>query len=262
MKVVFMGTPDFAVATVDAIAKAGHEIVMVVTQPDKPKGRGKEMQFPAVKTWAVEHDIPVYQPKRIRESEAVEVLKKQDADIFIVAAFGQILPKEVLEIPPLGCVNVHASLLPKYRGAAPIQWAVMNGDEVSGVTTMQMGVGLDDGDMLLKEEVRLAADETGGSLFDKLAIVGGELCVKTMEGLAAGTITPVPQEEAEATHVGMIKKSMGNLDFTRSAVELERLVRGLNPWPSAYTHLGNKTLKIWKARVEKDIVPMLCRDRW
>ena len=133
MKVVFMGTPDFAVATVDAIAKAGHEIVMVVTQPDKPKGRGKEMQFPAVKTWAVEHDIPVYQPKRIREPEAVEVLKKQDADIFIVAAFGQILPKEVLEIPPLGCVNVHASLLPKYRGAAPIQWAVMNGDEVSGV---------------------------------------------------------------------------------------------------------------------------------
>ena len=167
MKVVFMGTPDFAVATVDAIAKAGHE------------------------TWAVEHDIPVYQPKRIREPEAVEVLKKQDADIFIVAAFGQILPKEVLEIPPLGCVNVHASLLPKYRGAAPIQWAVMNGDEVSGVTTMQMGVGLDDGDMLLKEEVRLAADETGGSLFDKLAIVGGELCVKTMEGLAAGTITPI-----------------------------------------------------------------------
>jgi len=255
MKVVFMGTPDFAVATVDAIAKAGHEIVMVVTQPDKPKGRGKEMQFPAVKTWAVEHDIPVYQPKRIREPEAVEVLKKQDADIFIVAAFGQILPKEVLEIPPLGCVNVHASLLPKYRGAAPIQWAVMNGDEVSGVTTMQMGVGLDDGDMLLKEEVRLAADETGGSLFDKLAIVGGELCVKTMEGLAAGTITPVSQEEAEATHVGMIKKSMGNLDFTRSAVELERLVRGLNPWPSAYTHLENKSLKIWKARVEKNIVP-------
>ena len=249
MKVVFMGTPDFAVATVDAIAKAGHEIVMVVTQPDKPKGRGKEMQFPAVKTWAVEHDIPVYQPKRIREPEAVEVLKKQDADIFIVAAFGQILPKEVLEIPPLGCVNVHASLLPKYRGAAPIQWAVMNGDEVSGVTTMQMGVGLDDGDMLLKEEVRLAADETGGSLFDKLAIVGGELCVKTMEGLAAGTITPVSQEEAEATHVGMIKKSMGNLDFTRPAVELERLMRGLDPAPAAYSFLDGKLLKLFGADV-------------
>ena len=177
MKVVFMGTPDFAVATVDAIAKAGHEIVLVVTQPDKPRGRGKEMQFPAVKTWAIEHDIPVYQPKRIRDAEAVELLQKQDARIFIVAAFGQLLPKEVLDIPPLGCVNVHASLLPKYRGAAPIQWAVMNGEQVSGVTTMQMGVGLDDGDMLLKEEVILRKDETGGSLFDRLAEVGGALCV-------------------------------------------------------------------------------------
>lgn len=252
MKVVFMGTPDFAVATVDAIAKAGHEIVLVVTQPDKPRGRGKEMQFPAVKTWAIEHDIPVYQPKRIRDAEAVELLQKQDAEIFIVAAFGQLLPKEVLDIPPLGCVNVHASLLPKYRGAAPIQWAVMNGEQVSGVTTMQMGVGLDDGDMLLKEEVILREDETGGSLFDRLAEVGGALCVKTIEGLAEGSITPIPQDEAQATHVGMIKKSMGNLDFSRSAVELERLVRGLNPWPSAYTHLGNKTLKVWKARVDTD----------
>ena len=224
MKVVFMGTPDFAVATVDAIAKAGHEIVLVVTQPDKPRGRGKEMQFPAVKTWAIEHDIPVYQPKRIRDAEAVELLQKQDAEIFIVAAFGQLLPKEVLDIPPLGCVNVHASLLPKYRGAAPIQWAVMNGEQVSGVTTMQMGVGLDDGDMLLKEEVILREDETGGSLFDRLAEVGGTLCVKTIEGLAEGSITPVPQDEAQATHVGMIKKSMGNLDFSRSAVELERLL--------------------------------------
>lgn len=156
MKIVFMGTPDFAVSTVDALQKAGHEIVLVVTQPDKPKGRGKEVQFPAVKQWAVEKDIPVFQPKRIREPEAIETLRQYPADIFVVAAFGQILPEEILNMPPFGCVNVHASLLPKYRGAAPIQWAVINGDKVSGVTTMQMGVGLDDGDMLLKREVPLA----------------------------------------------------------------------------------------------------------
>ena len=172
MRVVFMGTPDFAVETVDAIAKAGHEIVLVVTQPDKPKGRGKEISFPPVKEWAVERNIPVFQPMKIREPEAIETLKKYYAGIFVVAAVGQILPKEILDMPPLGCVNVHASLLPKYRGAAPIQWAVINGDKVSGVTTMQMGVGLDDGDMLLKQEVVLSEDETGGSLFDRLAKVG------------------------------------------------------------------------------------------
>ena len=250
MRVVFMGTPDFAVETVNAIAEAGHEIVLVVTQPDKPKGRGKEIQFPPVKEWAAERNIPVFQPVKIRDTEAIETLKKYDADIFVVAAFGQILPKEILDMPPLGCVNVHASLLPKYRGAAPIQWAVINGDKVSGVTTMMMGVGLDDGDMLLKQEVVLSEDETGGSLFDRLAEVGGELIVRTMEGLAAGTITPVPQVEAEATHVGMIKKSFGQLDFALEAIVLERRIRGLNPWPSAYTKLGNKTLKVWWARVE------------
>ncbi len=251
MKVVFMGTPDFAVSTVDAIAAAGHEIVLVVTQPDKPKGRGKEMQFPPVKEWAVERGIPVFQPTRIREPEAVEALKGYEADIFVVAAFGQILPKEILEMPKFGCVNVHASLLPKYRGAAPIQWAVINGDEVSGVTTMQMGVGLDDGDMLLKQEVTLAEDETGGSLFDRLAVVGGELIVRTMAELEKGNITPMPQDESDATHVGMIKKSFGVMDFSKSAVELERLIRGLNPWPSAFTKLSGKTLKIWRARVEE-----------
>ena len=249
MKVVFMGTPDFAVSTLEAIYEAGHEIVLVVTQPDKPRGRGKEMQFPDVKVWALEHDLPVYQPVKIKEEEAIEYLRGYEADVFVVAAFGQILPKAILDMPPLGCVNVHASLLPKYRGAAPIQWAVINGDKVSGVTTMQMGVGLDDGDMLLKEEVELAEDETGGSLFDRLAIVGGKLCVKTIEGLEAGTVKAVPQNEDEATHVGMIKKSMGEMDFEKSAVELERLIRGLNPWPSAFTKLNGKTLKVWKAAV-------------
>ncbi len=249
MKVVFMGTPDFAVSTLEAIYEAGHEIVLVVTQPDKPRGRGKEMQFPDVKVWAIEHDLPVYQPVKIKEEEAIEYLRGYEADVFVVAAFGQILPKAILDMPPLGCVNVHASLLPKYRGAAPIQWAVINGDKVSGVTTMQMGVGLDDGDMLLKEEVELAEDETGGSLFDRLAIVGGKLCVETIEGLKAGTVKAVPQNEDEATHVGMIKKSMGEMDFEKSAEELERLIRGLNPWPSAFTRLNGKTLKVWKAAV-------------
>lgn len=249
MKVVFMGTPDFAVSTLEAIYEAGHEIVLVVTQPDKPRGRGKEMQFPDVKVWALEHDLPVYQPVKIKEEEAIEYLLGYEADVFVVAAFGQILPKAILDMPRLGCVNVHASLLPKYRGAAPIQWAVINGDKVSGVTTMQMGVGLDDGDMLLKEEVELAEDETGGSLFDRLAIVGGKLCVETIEGLDAGTVKAIPQNEDEATHVGMIKKSMGEMDFEKSAVELERLIRGLNPWPSAFTKLNGKTLKVWKAAV-------------
>ncbi len=249
MKVVFMGTPDFAVSTLEALYEAGHEIVLVVTQPDKPRGRGKEMQFPDVKVWALEHDLPVYQPVKIKEEEAIEYLRGYEADVFVVAAFGQILPKAILDMPPLGCVNVHASLLPKYRGAAPIQWAVINGDKVSGVTTMQMGVGLDDGDMLLKEEVELAEDETGGSLFDRLAIVGGKLCVETIEGLKAGTVKAIPQNEDEATHVGMIKKSMGEMDFEKSAVELERLIRGLNPWPSAFTRLNGKTLKVWKAAV-------------
>ena len=252
MKIVFMGTPDFAVSTVDALQKAGHEIVLVVTQPDKPKGRGKEVQFPAVKQWAVEKDIPVFQPKRIREPEAIETLRQYPADIFVVAAFGQILPEEILNMPPFGCVNVHASLLPKYRGAAPIQWAVINGDKVSGVTTMQRGVGLDDGDMLLKRDVPLAKEETGGSLFDRLAEVGGELIVETLKGLEEKTITPIPQKEEDATHVGMIKKSMGQMDFSKSAIELERLIRGLNPWPSAFTKLGNKTLKIWKAYVQEN----------
>lgn len=253
MRVIFMGTPDFAVSTAEALAEAGHEIALAVTQPDKPKGRGNKMQFPPVKEWAMEKGIPVFQPARIRAAEAVETLRDYAPDIIVVAAFGQILPEEILKLPPYGCVNVHASLLPKYRGAAPIQWAVINGDKVSGVTTMQMGVGLDDGDMLLKREVELAEDETGGSLFDKLAKAGGELCVETLEALEKKTVTPEPQNEAEATHVGMIKKSLGRMDFSRSAEELERLVRGLNPWPSAFTRLEDKTLKIWKAAVRAEL---------
>ena len=250
MRVIFMGTPDFAVGTLEAVIAAGHEVVLAVTQPDKPKGRGKSMQAPPVQECAAAHKIPVYQPVRIREAECIAYLKEFQPDIMIVAAFGQILPKEILEMPKYGCVNVHASLLPKYRGAAPIQWAVINGDAVSGVTTMRMDAGLDTGDMIEKAEVVLAEDETGGSLFDRLAEVGAKLCVHTIQAIEDGTAVYTKQNEAEATHVGMIKKQMGNIDWMQPAVTIERLIRGLNPWPSAYTKLNGKTLKIWRAAVE------------
>ena len=249
MRVIFMGTPDFAVETLEEMIKAGHEVVLVVTQPDKPKGRGNAVQFPPVKECALAHNIEVFQPKKIREEENVEYLRKYNADIMVVAAFGQLLPKSILDMPKYGCINVHASLLPKYRGAAPIQWAILNGDAVSGVTIMQMDVGMDTGDMIAKREVLLSEEETGGSLFDKLAKIGAELCVETMAEIENGTAIRTPQNSDEATHVSMISKELGCIDWNKSAVEIERYVRGLNPWPSAYTKLGGKTFKIWKAKV-------------
>ena len=222
----------------------------MVTQPDKPRGRSKKLQYPPVKEAALAHNIEVFQPKRVREAESIEYLKKYQPDCIVVVAFGQILPKEILEMPKYCCVNVHASLLPKYRGAAPIQWAVINGEKVSGVTTMRMDEGLDTGDMILKEEVTLAPDETGGSLFDRLAEVGAKLAVQTLQALEDGTAEFTPQDHEKATQVGMIKKSFGEMDFTKSAVELERLIRGLNPWPGTYTEYQGKTLKIWGATVE------------
>ncbi len=249
MNLIFMGTPDFAVGTLEALIDAGHDVKLVVTQPDKPKGRGKTVQFPPVKECAVAHGIEVYQPKKIREPECVEYLRQYDADLIVVAAFGQILPKEILDMPKYGCINVHASLLPKYRGAAPIQWAVINGDKVSGVTIMRMDVGLDTGDMIAKEEVVLDEKETGGSLFDKLSEVGAQLCVRVIPEIEAGTAVYTKQEEAQATHTTMIKKQLGDIDWTKTAKEIERLIRGLNPWPSAYTCYNGKTLKIWDADV-------------
>lgn len=249
MRIIFMGTPDFSVGTLEALIGAGHEIVLVVTQPDKPRGRGKAMQFPPVKEAALAHDLPVYQPKKVREPECVEYLRSFKPDMIVVVAFGQILPKEILDMPRYCCVNVHASLLPKYRGAAPIQWAVINGEPVTGVTTMRMDEGLDTGDMIMKTEIELDARETGGSLFDRLAEAGAALCVRTVEEIQKGTAVFTPQKHEEATHTTMIKKQMGAIDFSRPAVELERLIRGLNPWPSAYTKCGDKTLKIWKASV-------------
>lgn len=249
MKVIFMGTPDFSVGTLNALVEAGHEVVLAVTQPDKPKGRGGKMQLTPVKEAAISHGIPVFQPKRIRTSECIEELKKYHADIMVVIAFGQILPKEILEMTPYGCVNIHASLLPKYRGAAPIQWAVINGEKVSGVTTMQMDEGLDTGDMLLKTEVVLDEKETGESLHDKLAEAGAKLCVETLKGLEAGSITPEKQGESPTEYARMLDKNLGNIDWTASAESIERLIRGLNSWPSAYTDWDGKVMKIWGADV-------------
>ena len=247
MKIIFMGTPDFAVGTLRSLAEAGHEITLVVSQPDKPKGRGHAMVPTPVKVVAEELGIPVFQPVQIREAK--DVLEKTEADVCVVAAFGQIIPASILHMKKYGCINVHASLLPKYRGAAPIQWAVIDGEKESGVTIMQMDEGLDTGDMLAKAIVPLDEKETGGSLFDKLSEAGGRLCVETLAKLEKGEIIPEKQGESPTAYASMLDKKMGNIDWNKSAVVIERLVRGLNPWPSAYTHLDGKTLKIWACDV-------------
>lgn len=250
MKLVYMGTPDFAVPALVSLVEAGHEVAAVVTQPDKPKGRGKAVQMTPVKEKALSYGIPVYQPIRVKKDEEFfNILKEIQPDAIVVAAFGQILPKEILDLPRYGCVNIHASLLPKYRGAAPIQWAVIDGEKESGITTMMMDVGLDTGDMLDQLIIPLAEDETGGSLFDKLSEAGGSLILETLKKLENGTAVRTPQPETGATYAGMLDKSLGNIDWTRSATELERLIRGLNPWPSAYTHYGSKIMKLWAAGV-------------
>ena len=254
MKIVYMGTPDFAVAPLEAILKAGHEVTAVVTQPDRQKGRGREVQYSPVKECALSHGIPVLQPLKIKEKDAVEELRKYPADIFVVAAFGQLLSEEILNMPRLGCINIHASLLPAYRGAAPIQWCVINGEEKTGVTIMQMAKGMDTGDILLQKEVVLDEKETGGSLFDRLMETGAELIVEALPKIEAGELIPVVQKEELATYAGKITKDMGNIDFAKSAVTIERLIRGLNPWPSAFTHYKGKILKIWEADVVSECV--------
>ena len=260
MKTVFMGTPDFAVPPLHALIEAGYEVAAVVTQPDKPKGRGKTLLPTPVKEEALMHEIPVYQPQRVRKNpEFLETLKEIDPDSIIVAAFGQIIPKEILELPKIGCINSHASLLPKYRGAAPIQQAVIDGEKESGVTIMQMGEGLDTGDMISKIIIPLAQDETGGSLFGKLAQAGAELLIKTLPSIEQGTAEREKQpEESPTPYAAMITKQMGLMNFSKPAEELERLVRGMNPWPSAYTFINGKTLKVWKCKVsgeQTDAIP-------
>lgn len=250
MKIVFMGTPDFSVNALENIVKAGHDVVGVITQPDKPKGRGGKMQYTPVKEKALELGLDVYQPQRVKETEFIEKLKEMNPDAIVVIAFGQILPKAILDMPKYGCINVHASLLPKYRGAAPIQWSVIDGEKETGVTTMYLNEGLDTGDIIDKVVVPIDKKETGGSLFDKLAIEGGKLILKTLIELENGTAVRTPQDDSKSNYAGMINKQLGKIDFNKSANEIERLIRGLNPWPSAYTKMDGKTLKIWDADVD------------
>lgn len=248
MKIVFMGTPDFAVGALQAIIEAGHQVVAVVTQPDKPKGRGKEMQMTPVKVCAIAHGIPVFQPVKVKTPESVEVLRGYGADIFVVAAFGQILSEEILNLPKYGCVCIHASLLPKYRGAGPIQWAIIDGEKKSGVTIMQMDKGVDTGDMLFKAEVEICDDETGDSLHDKLAEAGARLIVEALPKIEAGDVTPVKQNDEESCYAKMLQKSMGRIDWRQSADKLDCLIRGLISWPGAYTTYHRKNLKIWEEK--------------
>ena len=235
MKIVFMGTPDFAAGALDALIKAGYEITAVVTQPDRPKGRSKELLPPPVKVCALEHGIPVMQPKKIRTPESVEELKQYPADIYIVAAFGQILSREILEIPRFGCLNIHASLLPKYRGASPIQHVIIDGEEKTGITIMQMDAGIDTGDMLYKKEVEISPDDNYETLHDKLTVLGGEAIVEALSLLEAGKLTPEKQDDSTSCYASLIQKNMGEIDFSKSAVSVDRLIRGMTPWPSAYT---------------------------
>lgn len=249
MKIVFMGTPDFAVAALEELAKQ-HEVLFVVTQPDKKKGRGKTVSFPPVKEKALELGLPVYQPAKVRDEEFVTLLKEQNPDCIVVAAFGQILPESILNIPKYGCINIHASLLPKYRGAAPIQWSIIDGEQKTGVTTMYMEKGLDTGDMLLKEEVEIEPTENANTLHDKLATIGGKLILDTLKGLEEGTIERTAQDDKQSCYASMISKEMGKVDWdNQTSEQIERLVRGLYEWPSAYTFFNGKMLKIWKAKL-------------
>ncbi len=241
-----MGTPDFAVPSLAALLEAGHEVAAVYTQPDKPKGRGHKLQPPPVKVLAEEKGIPVLQPTTLRTPEAAETLRAFAPELIVVAAYGKILPPEILRIPPRGCINVHGSLLPKYRGAAPIQWAVLNGEKKTGVTIMQMAEGMDTGDILAVRETEIGEDETSGELFDRLMMLGADLLIETVERLSE--ITPVPQDEAEATLAPMIRKEMAQIDWTQSASKIHDLVRGMCPSPTAFCTLGEKRVKVFAVR--------------
>ena len=251
MKIIFMGTPDFSVGPLEALIEAGHEILLVVTQPDKKKGRGKEVQFSPVKECALKHGIEVFQPVKIKTEESVNKLREYDADVFVVVAFGQLLSQEILDMPKYSCINIHASLLPKYRGAAPIQRVIIDGEKETGVTTMRMDVGVDTGDMMLKEVVTIDEKETGETLHDKLSKVGSSLIVKTLDLLEKDEITYEKQDDSLSCYAKMLNKELGHIDWSKSAVEIERLIRGLNSWPSAYTSFQGKTLKLWEADVRK-----------
>lgn len=247
MKIIFMGTPDFAAGALEALVRAGHEILLTVTQPDKPKGRSSELIPSPVKVCALEHGIPVFQPRRIKAPEAVEELRRHGADIYIVAAFGQILSQEVLDIPRYGCLNIHASLLPKYRGASPIQHVIIDGEEKTGVTIMQMDAGIDTGDMLYKKEIPIQNTDNYETLHDKLTVLGGQAIVEALTLLEQGKLTPEKQREEQSCYAPLIDKSMGEIDFSQTAAVIDRKIRGMTPWPSAFTSYRGKQLKIWRA---------------
>ena len=246
MKVIFMGTPDFAVPTLEALIEK-HEVLAVVTQPDKPKGRGKKMVFPVVKEKALEHNITVYQPQKVKTPEFVEILKEYQPDIMVVVAFGQILSEEILNIPQYGCINVHGSILPQYRGAAPIQWSIINGEEFGGVTTMYMAKGLDSGDMILKAKEKIKPDDTYGSLYDRLSVIGADLLIKTLDLIENGEVKRIPQNDDEATFAPMIKPELEHINWNGKNTDIVNLIKGLNPQPVAYTMLNDEKLKIWFA---------------
>ena len=250
MKVVFMGTPDFSVPVLEGLTDSEeHQVLAVVTQPDKARGRSGKLTPTPVKSFATEHGIPVYSPKRVKDPEFVEVLRGIPCDVIVVIAFGQILSKEILSIPKYGCINVHASLLPRWRGAAPIQWSIIEGDTVTGVTTMQMDETLDAGDILLQRTVPIDPTETADSLFKKLEEPGRELLLETLREIEGGKITPVKQKEEDSTYAKILTKENGRIDFTRDAVWLERCIRALSQWPGVYCTYGKKTMRAWKARV-------------
>ena len=249
MNIVFMGTPDFAVVSLKRLIEVGHNISAVFTKMDMPRGRKMVMTPPEVKVCALEHGLTVYQPSTLKDEQVIASIKALAPDVIVVVAYGKLLPKAVLDIPRLGCINLHGSLLPKYRGAAPIQWTVLNGDKVGGVTTMYMGEGLDTGDIIQKYETEVGENETSGELFDRLASAGADLLCETLELLENGSAPRIPQNEEEASYASMLDKSMCVIDWNKSAAEVHNLVRGLNPWPVALTTLEGKRMKIISTRV-------------
>ena len=244
-----MGTPEFAVPSLKALIDSEHELVAVVAQPDRPKGRGHKLTPPPTKVLAQEHKITVLQPDKIKNQEFYDQLQYLNPDLICVTAYGKILPREILELPQHGCINVHASLLPKYRGAAPINWAIVRGETVTGVTTMLMDKGMDTGDMLLVQELHIAEDDDAGTISEKLSHMGGELLIKTINQLKEGTLNPIKQDETLATNAPMLKKSDGEIHWAKQATEIHNLIRGMNPWPGTFTKLGDKSLKIFRTQI-------------
>lgn len=246
MRVVFIGTPDFAIPTLERLIEE-HNVVAVVTQPDKPKGRGNKMTYPPVKEIAIEHNIPVFQPIKIKEKEAIDEIRKYEPEVIVVVAFGQLISKELLDMPKFGCINVHGSLLPKYRGSAPIHWSIINGEAITGATTMFMDVGCDTGDMLLKCELPIDSEDTYQSLHDKMKFAGADLLIETLEKLQKGTLNRIKQNNEDSTYIPQLKKDTGHINWDKPSTSIINLIRGLNPWPSAYTLYDGEVLKIWKA---------------